>query len=242
MQQSYIVIPDSHGEYEKVAKVVDEQEQDTALFLFLGDVIDGPDSFRLIQLIRSLGDKAITIVGNHEWTLRNALAVGTEPEIEVWRTQIWPSYEDRLLKSYGLKPTHNWQVNAEYLREAMAATGDLEWLNRLPSYAEGRDFIAVHAGPELNHSWQEQKVYLDYASSDETRLTKEPAQIFSHTLSAVTDIPLSVDSRTFVTGHSHLASPIEKRTARQRVCLASNLGRGDPLFVWHSARNSIQQY
>jgi hypothetical protein len=238
-QQSYLVIPDSHGEYEKIARVVDEHEQDVDMFLFLGDVIDGPDSFRLVKLIRDLGNKALTIVGNHEWTLRNALTVGEEPAIEIWRTEIWPGYEDRMLESYRLNRSPNWQTNAIRLREAMVESGDLDWLNSLPPYFENGDFIAVHAGPELDHPWQNQRIYLDRASSDEARLIEEPDQIFSHRLANVTDIPRSVDNRTFVSGHYHLFLPAEKRTARQRVCLASNLAAGAPLFVWHSVNNSI---
>ncbi len=237
------VIPDSHGEDEKVARVIDALESVVDKFLLLGDVFDkGPNTRKLLRLIRDLGDRAITVAGNHEWACRNALAVDDSPETDIWRTEIWPGYENQMLESYGLKRTADWQLNAAQLREVMAESGDLDWLMCLPPYIETSEFIAVHAGPVLTAAWSEQAKYLDYASSDGVRQTEEPEQIFSSDLAALIDVPASVDQRIFVTGHNHLTLPSGARMLGRRICLASKLTDGEPLFVWHSGENTIYRY
>jgi Calcineurin-like phosphoesterase len=241
-RQSYLVIPDTHGEYEKVARVIDAFEPTVDRFLFLGDVIDGPDSRSLIRLIRGLGDKAITIVGNHEWVCRNALAASGEPEIGIWRKDVWPGYEDRMLESYGVKRTSDWQMNAGRLQETMMASGDLDWLNELPPYFETSDFVALHAGPIDAVPWMTQREDLDELSSDKARCANEPEQIFSRGVAGIPELSQLGDNRLFVTGHSHLSLPVEGRITRNRIRLASNLGGGEPLFVWLSGDKEVSRF
>lgn len=151
----YTVVPDSHGQYELVARMIDRHYDMTDEFLFLGDVLNGPDSARLIQLIRSLGYQGITIVGNHEWVGRNALSDLDDPMVDVWRTEVWPGYEEDTLQSYGIHPTGKWQRDALALREKMNETGDLDWLNSLPPYFETSQFVGVHAGPDPAYAWSD---------------------------------------------------------------------------------------
>lgn len=234
-QIDYIVIPDTHGQYDKVAPVVEIFEPTTDMFVFLGDVVDGPNSARLIGLIRQLGDKALTVVGNHEWALRNALTdIEDKSVLEMWRKQVWPGYEDRLLDSYGITRGLDWDINANRLREVMEENGDLQWLDSLPPYFETPSFIAVHAGPRLDTSWSRQANNLQRAALIYRRLGEEPEQIFSGELGTVQAVSTSIDERTFITGHTHLSLPAESRRARGRICLASSLEEAEPLFIWSS--------
>jgi diadenosine tetraphosphatase ApaH/serine/threonine PP2A family protein phosphatase len=240
----YLVIPDTHGEYEKTARAVDAHESEMDMFVFLGDIMGGPDSHGVIRIIRDLGDKALTIAGNREWACRNALTEGEDPLIEAWRSEIWPNYKHgMLLESYGLRVSRDWRYNAAQLREAMGEKGDLDWLNSLPSYVETDTFIAVHAGPELDKPWSEQARYLEDASRPERRLEEEPPQIYDRKLAAATTVPELVDSRNFVTGHDHPHNlPKERRVGPRKVRLSSGIGHGEPLFVWRSVDQTIHEY
>ncbi len=235
----HTVIPDSHGQYELVSRMIDHHLDMTDHFLFLGDVLNGPNSAKLIQLIRSLGERATTIVGNHEWVARNALSHSIDPMVAVWRDEIWPGYEEDTLQSYGIHPTGKWSRDAQALQEVMAETGDLDWLHSLRPYFETDQFIGVHAGPERNFAWAEQAAAMDLLIGYDARLHDEPAPIFDGRLGAIKDVPELVDARTFVTGHLHLTLPAEQRRAERKIGLASPLNRGAPLYVWQSDQDRI---
>lgn len=238
----YGVIPDIHGQSERLYHAFEQLDSIVDMYVILGDVINGPDTRNTIALIRSLGEKAITIAANHEWVCRNALSTENSPETTIWRKQIWPFYEDRMLESYCVKQTGDWNYNAQQLREVLQSNGDLEWLNSLPPYFETDTFIALHAGPRLDTAWQEQADYLDTASSMGRRTFEEPEQLFSRHLAEISDIPESVDERIFVTGHTNPMIPIDQRIGQRRVRLSSNLEIGDPLYIWHSNNGIITQH
>lgn len=229
----YTFVPDSHGQYERVARMIDFHLDSgiTDHIAFLGDTLNGPSSAKLISLIRSMGDLATTIVGNHEWVARNALSESTDSMVKIWRDEIWPGYEEDTLQSYGIHPTGKWERDARALREAMAERGDLAWLNGLKPYIATKRHIGVHAGPELDHPWANQAAALDLLIGYDARLHDEPAPIFSGELGKVKPVPKEVDERTFVTGHLHLTLPIDQRTANRKICLASPLNKGADLFV-----------
>lgn len=241
-QVRYSVLPDTHGQYEKVARVVEVLEPETDVFVFLGDMLNGPDSAQLISLIRGLGSRGLAITGNHEWVCRNALNPEDELLEEGWGEQVWRYLEEWVVDSYGLKRSRSWKDNTLGLREAMNETGDLEWLNTLPPCIETDDFIAVHAGPELDIPWEQQATDLHAAALPEARLHEEPSQIFSHRLANAASVPRTVDERTFITGHSHLSLPPDDRIDQRRVRLASNLAACEPLFVWNSLHRAIEAY
>lgn len=242
MAWSHLVFPDTHGEYERVAHVINETEAHIDTYIFAGDVIDGPDSRRLISLIRTLGERAITIVGNHEWVCRNALDESGDPTISVWRDDVWPKYELDMLASYGIKRTPDWFQNAERLRNTMREQGDLEWLRGLRPYFETDTFVALHAGPQLDKPWSQQAMYLDAVDKGNSRLYEEPPQLFNHKLAQLQPVRDSVSIKTFVTGHDHSSFASDNRVAEHRVCLGSRLGKGDPLFVWDAATKQVMSY
>ncbi len=238
----YTVFPDSHGQHDLVARAVDFHDAHTDIFIFDGDIFNGPESAGLVRLIRSLGSRAVAVSGNHCWVTRNATADEDDEMVAVWAEQVWPGYEERSLLSYGIHQTHRWLEDARALREVMRASGDLEWLRGMPPYLETPEFIAVHSGPELDKPWAQQALYLDGASQPEQRLYEEPPQIFSGRLGTVLDIPTFVDERKFITGHLHYTLPIEARITQRKICLASPLDKGAPLYTWTSEDNKIHEH
>lgn len=144
-ESGYVVFPDTHGFYELVVRVLDNYDLDKVKPIFLGDIIDrGPDSAKLIGLVRSIG--ALALVGNHEWTLRNALGEPEDHRSRYWCKSRWPGYEKRLLESYGLERTEDWAVNAARLSEVMADNGDLRWLQRLAAILRRGGFYCHSRG------------------------------------------------------------------------------------------------
>ncbi len=242
MIESYLVIPDSHGEHDTIAQVIEDNTDSVDAFVFLGDVLGGPNTAKLIGLIRNLGERAITIAGNHEWVCRNALSEDNNSYARIWRDQIWPKYERGILESYGIQRSLSWKSNADQLREAMTESGDLAWLNELPPYFSTDKFIALHSGPQLDRPWSDQAIDLDAASNFKSRLKEEPSQIFEKDLAIVADIPKHVDKRVFVSGHNHSNLTDNQRCAKRRVCLASNIKNGAPLYVWNSSDGQIKTY
>ena len=239
---NHLVIPDSHGEYDKVCRIIDAYQDTVDRFVFLGDVVDGAEAKPLISLVRSLGEKAITVVGNHEWVLRNALQEEPDELVEYWRDRLWSRYERDMLINYGVQRSRNWECNAKALREVMLANGHLGWLNSLPAFYETSSFVIVHAGPQHDTPWHVQRKELEESSSTEQRMESEPAQLFSHNLASVKDLPSEVDDRIFITGHSHLSTGLDSRRAAGRICLGSKTRAGEPMFTWESASDEIKAH
>jgi hypothetical protein len=240
--EGYVVFPDLHGQYELAARALERYDLGTVTPVFAGDFIDiGPDSAKLVTLIRKAqAEGAVALTGNHEWVCRNVLSPEENPLVAEWRDLIWPGYESGLLESYGLERTGNRQHDAEQLSERMTAAGDLEFLRDelLPSF-ETDDFVVVHAGPVPDQPWAAQREALEWAAGPAERLGEEPRQIFDHALAMPAAIPESVDRRCFVTGHAHLSESASERRVGNRICLASRLEAGQPLYVWESRPGRI---
>lgn len=240
--EGYVVFPDLHGQYELAARALENYDLGTVTPIFAGDFIDiGPDSAKLVGLIRTAqAEGAVALTGNHEWVCRNALAEDTDPMVAEWRDFIWPGYESGLLESYGVERTGNRQHDAKQLSERMTAAGDLEFIqNELLTSFETDNFVVVHAGPEPDQPWAAQREALEWAAGPDERLGEEPRQIFDHALAMPAAIPESVDRRCFVTSHVHLSESASERRVGNRICLASRLEAGQPLYVWESRPDRI---
>ncbi|MDB5184989.1 MAG: serine/threonine protein phosphatase [Candidatus Saccharibacteria bacterium] len=241
-QLSYAVVPDTHGEYEHVARMLEVVEPVVDKIVFLGDVVDGREPRKLIDLIRELGDKAVTILGNHEWVLRNALHDSTGPLTTAWRDHVWlPGYESGMFRAYGVERQGSSHEDASRLRERLAELGHFNWLQSLPPYYETPKFVALHAGPLMTRAWSKQAMQLRYESAPAVRVKKEPLQLFSRSAGLTKGVPNAVDERMFITGHAHVGMAARRR-AQNRVCLATHITEGAPLLVWHSAQDMIAEY
>ena len=69
------VIGDIHGMYDPLAALVNRLDDERlAKFVFVGDYIDhGPSSKQVLDLVMGLGDRAISLLGNHEHLLLQTL-------------------------------------------------------------------------------------------------------------------------------------------------------------------------
>jgi serine/threonine protein phosphatase 1 len=130
-------IGDVHGSLPKLRRLIARCEEHArgrpATFVFLGDYIDrGPQSAGviryLVDLQSRLGDRVITLTGNHEAMLLDVID-GATPE-EFWLLQ------------GGVATLASYHVE----RAAQLPLADLNWMRALAlSYDDGRHFF-VHAG------------------------------------------------------------------------------------------------
>jgi Icc-related predicted phosphoesterase len=69
------IIGDIHGMYDPLRALINHLDNEYLdKFIFTGDLIDhGPSSKAVLDLIIDLGDKAITLLGNHEYLLLETL-------------------------------------------------------------------------------------------------------------------------------------------------------------------------
>ncbi|MDR1311158.1 MAG: symmetrical bis(5'-nucleosyl)-tetraphosphatase [Burkholderiaceae bacterium] len=115
-------IGDVQGCFRQLEKLVSQLESETpaARFLFVGDLVNrGPQSLETLRFVRALGDRAVTVLGNHDLHL---LAV-----------------------SAGARRLHQ-RDTLQALLSAPDAEELLDWLRFCPlAHQEGR-CLMVHAG------------------------------------------------------------------------------------------------
>ena len=133
---SSYVIGDVHGCFEELTKLLDliNYDSNKDKLLFTGDLVNGaPKSVATLEFIKSLGDKAITVLGNHDLTLL-ALASGNLQQYK--------------LNTSGFDEVLNHEKKQELI----------EWLRSRPLVHYEKDFNAllIHAG--LYPFWSIQKV------------------------------------------------------------------------------------
>ncbi|MCG6863613.1 MAG: symmetrical bis(5'-nucleosyl)-tetraphosphatase [Chromatiaceae bacterium] len=117
-------IGDVQGCYEKLLRLLDSLRFDRARdhLWFVGDLVNrGPDSLATLRFVRDLGDRAITVLGNHDLHLL-ALAAGNARQAK--------------------------RSNLEAVLQASDRDELLDWLrNRsLMHFDERKNFALIHAG------------------------------------------------------------------------------------------------
>lgn len=235
------VLTDIHSYYEPSMHAIETELEHGNTVVIAGDIIDGPDTKRVVEHIRSLGERVVCIAGNHEWVLRNALSKSAFAG--AWYDQLWAKYHYGTMESYGVVPSDSWADNAVRLRDAMDSNGHYQWLNDLPALYENPELAVVHAGPLPHISWAQQVPQLEEISeAEEERLTSLPPQLFDINLAGMSRTPASVDSRLFVSGHLHLHAPTSARIGERRIRLASKVHQGAPLYAWRHDEQRIITY
>ena len=195
---------DIHGFYEafyerldqlgNLHTVLDAGAQDR--LVLLGDYIDGgPDSFKVLDLIRGLQsacpERVIVLRGNHEEMLLDWLDtyagphagepdedglipwnswLDTDPDFQTFRTLVSQAQWDFFRKA--LPSMSETAANMEAARMVLAANRELiSWLRELPYYYETPAQIFVHAGvdEEAGEDWK-------WGASEEMLLNQWPAQ------------------------------------------------------------------
>lgn len=257
MEKPAVVVSDLHGQFQKLLKVVMHYGNDYR-YIFNGDMIDrGPEVRGTLELIRSMGELAIVLTGNHEWVLRAALTDADPERREAWRDEAWyaPSIkrrlESRTLESYGVLTNRSNADMAKELRHKMYDAGHLELLEDAELYYEDDELLVVHAGVDLGRTWQSQRRDLDTAASlaRDHIFMDEPAQLFDFRLGDAPNAPRDVWSKTLITGHTHHRWDEKGRIwwgsyihRPSRVRLASHLAAGDKLYVYETDSHEIRAF
>lgn len=257
MEKPYVVISDLHASIQKLVEVLKHYGNDYD-YIFNGDLIDrGRDSKSTLEIVRSMGDAAIVLTGNHEWVLRAALTDADPQRRAEWRDYMWlgPSakrcMESRMLESYGVVTDKSNEHIAKTLRQRMYDAGHLELIENSLMYFENEELLVIHAGTDNGRTWQNQRADLDTARSlaQNHIFQDEPGQIFDFKYSDVTMPPRDIWNKTLITGHTHLRKGAEDRiwwgnraNHPTRVRLASHLVAGDPLFVYETDSQEIRAF
>lgn len=110
-----------------------------ARLIFLGDYIDrGPDSKGVIERLMHEKRRSIFLRGNHEQMLLDYFHKRDDPDTQVWLRSV--NGGPQTLASYGL--------GHDAVYEDLPAS-HREFIESLPLYFEEKDFIAVHAGVDV---------------------------------------------------------------------------------------------
>ncbi len=131
-------IGDIHGCYDPLLNLVDSIKFDPSRdkLWFVGDLVNrGPKSLEVLRFVKSLGNSAITVLGNHDLYL---LA----------------------LQSDGVK-NHNDSYFLKKILDAPDLDEICEWLRncKLAYYDKDLNTIMVHAGIYPTWSWEETLIY-----------------------------------------------------------------------------------
>lgn len=98
------IIGDIHGMYDALRTLVERlDDEHLDKFVFVGDYIDhGPSSKEVLDLIMRLGDKAISLIGNHEHLLLQTLF--DEKFQDNWGNRIWEENgAESTVRSFGCR-------------------------------------------------------------------------------------------------------------------------------------------
>lgn len=132
------LIGDIHGCLRELDVLLKKLPADVPL-VFLGDYIDrGPDSKGCIDRLLAEKHRSIYLRGNHEQMLLDYFHDRDNPDTKIWLLRV--NGGPQTLESYGL------ESGAVY--EDLPAS-HREFIETLPLYHEAADFIAVHAGLDV---------------------------------------------------------------------------------------------
>lgn len=150
--QNIYVIPDIHGNYDGLElllnKITPLRKKTNDLIVFIGDYVDrsikSKETLDLIINLKSLyGDKIITLGGNHEEMMINALGLVKENEIfEKKFTKLW-------LFNGGAETVMSYTGSSAFSRKKMLDSMPIEHIEFLKScldYYETDKYIFVHGG------------------------------------------------------------------------------------------------
>ena len=158
------IIGDIHGMYDPLRTLVNHLDNDNLnKFVFVGDYIDhGPSSKEVLDLIMSLGDKAVTLLGNHEHLLLDTLF--NEKHIDEWGTRIWmENGADSTMRSFGYNNFEDFKANIDEkytdFMKNMKCFHQEDYDNGL----FGAKITVVHGGIMPDVPFEEQLEINDYA-------------------------------------------------------------------------------
>lgn len=139
-----VVISDIHGHYHALQQLKDRlgYNPERHQLVYLGDYIDrGPQSWDVLQeVMREVREEeAIALRGNHEQLMLSVFS-GDRSQMVNW------------LSNGGQKTLEDMNRKGDALGKAEV----LNFLDRLPLYAESEQYLYVHAGVNPEKVWEEQ--------------------------------------------------------------------------------------
>jgi serine/threonine protein phosphatase 1 len=203
---SLIIIPDTHGYYDVVRKMIDFLEDEGYLtkrtLAFLGDYFDNGQQVRKLVnfLIDLQKDGHIMICGNHEYVLGQALL--ETPSRLSWASKWFNDYQKNTLESFGLTDYDYLNGNEKQgimdLKSRMTPE-EISFVMNLPLYWENDTHILIHATVLEYVSWEIQRKELDNWSRGNTEV---PPQLRQSALSLPNGI-----NKQIVSGHIRRNNP-----------------------------------
>lgn len=157
------VIGDIHGMYDPLRALINRLDNESLdKFIFTGDYIDhGPSSKAVVDLILSLGDKAVTLIGNHEHLLLQTLF--DENFKERWGSRIWEeNAAESTVRSFGCKDIEDFAANVDPNYLDFFKKLKCFHVEEFSSDANAIKFLFVHAGVMPRLSLAEQMTATDY--------------------------------------------------------------------------------
>lgn len=147
MSENYLAIGDIHGRFDLLELLL-KKIHDAGIYeaggyklVFLGDMVDrGPDSFKVVDRIKSLCDngKAIALRGNHEDMMLDYYGKKRVDHYDIW---IWNGGGKTVI-SYGRET--KLYGNAAFFA-AFGHSGHASWMRSLPYYYETDKIWFSHA-------------------------------------------------------------------------------------------------
>jgi bis(5'-nucleosyl)-tetraphosphatase (symmetrical) len=125
---STYVIGDVQGCFEPLQRLLTHIQFDPQVdtLWFTGDLVNrGPASLEVLRFVKSLGEKHITVLGNHDLHL--------------------------IALAYGNKKTTEWDT-LDFVLSAPDKEELMDWLRHRPLFYQEKEFVLVHAG--LAPSWR----------------------------------------------------------------------------------------
>ncbi len=251
--EKLVAISDLHGHDEPLEKTVGFYGDKPDRYLLNGDVIGaGPNTARTLDIAQSI-DADITL-GNWElYLLAGLLHKDPDTRQRIQTTaRVFSERKgvlDAIIRSYGVKTRNvKHSEKVERLHEAMLEKGHLQMLAKAAMYFEGKDFIVVHAGlTDTGWLLQKQELFysrrdlLEYVGKDDEEEYDEPPQITSLALAHQIEA-FQATHKTVVTGHAHTPQGDRITAGGMRVRTGSQLNLREPLHVWQSWDNRIQEF
>ncbi len=162
------IIGDIHGMYDPLRALItrlDNKRLDK--FVFVGDYIDhGPSSKEVLDLIIELGDKAVPLMGNHEYLL--LLTLYNEDHRKKWGKRIW--VEDnggqQTIRSFGYADFEEFEAKIEPKYTNFLKSLKFFHQVALPGDEISQKFLITHAGVMPDIPIEEQLAVRTYLELD----------------------------------------------------------------------------
>lgn len=158
MTKLIYAVPDLHGRYDLLEKVVDtilkyDMQFKNSKIVFLGDYVDrGPNSKKVIDYLMFLTGnlkqiKCICLKGNHDKVL-----------VDIYNGRLSEEQIDQWADHGLIQTLFSYDPNISRIDLSVIPKEHIEWLDSLPVIKVTKHHIFVHAGVDPNHALDKQDI------------------------------------------------------------------------------------